>query len=70
MNCGLPQKQCKACRSGYKLVNNKCIYAGTDCDVIQSNGLCTQCKNGFVLNGFECVSKGSNAVINGNINLI
>lgn len=44
INCQLSQKQCKSCRKGYKLVNNKCIYSGSDCQVMIPNGLCTQCK--------------------------
>jgi hypothetical protein len=70
INCAKPQRNCETCKNGYRLVNSKCIYAGNDCEVVQSNGLCSQCKNGFILSGFECINRGTSSISNKNVNLV
>lgn len=62
LNCNTPMRQCTNCAKGYKLENNVCKYNKNDCSNVLANGLCANCLNGFVLNGFECVSKALNAI--------
>jgi len=62
LNCLVSMKQCVHCVNGYSLQNNICRYAKNDCSNILANGLCGSCLNGYILNGFECVSNSTNSI--------
>lgn len=46
--------QCSLCKTGYKLLNGKCIFLPQYCQDVNINGNCISCISGYVLNNGLC----------------
>jgi hypothetical protein len=58
INCGSASVPCPSCASGFLLTNNgKCSDQTGNCQTVDAQGFCRQCKADFNLIGYLCVPK-------------